>query len=223
MLTFTEDDLRELAGDEQFDRGLGLIDRVRDARELDDGQVVAVMDDGEPRETSLDVDTMESGCSCAETFCAHAVALGLWLLQMDDAPEALRPYLLGLDRETLADLLVEQAKADPGLLQLLSLMAVKASGDSIDTEAALRGIENLQLDEDLAAGDAEDYLGEAGQVVESLRQLVAAGFEDEAIPLVKRAVEVLDGSLGFLPDDIEDADECLTAATTLYARLVTGS
>src|SRR3546814_21041065 len=111
--------------------------------------VVARVEGSDTYRVQLWVDDGEFGysCSCpvgdAGDFCKHCVAVGLacdagGVAAGTDSDKELRGYLLSLDKETLATLLLAQAADDERLYRRLTLRAAQAN-DLPEAKAAWRG------------------------------------------------------------------------------------
>lgn len=140
---FSEEDLRQAAGDRSFGRGLDYLDAVDDL-EIGEDQVTATVYGTDAYEIVLIQadDGVTGECSCPHGqngfFCKHLVAAGLTVLrQADDVPQqreaaaakarALETWLGGLSREDLLRLVREQVHEDRGLRRRLELRAAAAT------------------------------------------------------------------------------------------------
>src|ERR1019366_3074549 len=127
---FGEADLRRVAGERSFGRGLGYLDAVGDL-ETGVDQVTATVYGTDAYEVVLDLDdggvTGESSCPHGQEgfFCKHLVAVGLTVLgQAGDVPaqrvaaaakaRSLESWLEGLSRDDLFTLVREQVRQDSG-------------------------------------------------------------------------------------------------------------
>ena len=90
--SFTEADLRGLAGPARFERGRELLDLVSDLYE-DEFSLCATVTDGKPHLAMVHhlVGPLSGECECPdgdpESFCEHSVAVGLCYLAEQDPPE----------------------------------------------------------------------------------------------------------------------------------------
>ncbi|MDT7724993.1 MAG: hypothetical protein QOI21_1569 [Actinomycetota bacterium] len=121
----------------------------------------------------------------------------------------LRPYLRSLDRETLAELVHQQAERDPELRQSLEARAMAAPGDLAEAHRL--------LDAAVTGGNFE-YATKVGSVLDTLQRLLDAGSRADLAPLARRTVddiiamlEQVDDASGVVADELDRAIE-------LYAR-----
>ncbi len=220
MLWFTEDDLRAAAGDGSFRRGREYVDAVGDLQPTALG-VRAAVRGKDVYEVWLgrDNDALTGECGCPYgvegNFCKHCVAVGLVLLASGaSAPDAdLETYLRSLDQRELVELLLEQAKRDPGLYRQLVLRAGSSGAPQV---AVLR----RQLDSALRVRGFVDagYATRAKDVVDTVRDLVDAGHAAEARPLARHAVELLAEAMGAVDDPAGAVSGVARRAVKLYAR-----
>jgi uncharacterized Zn finger protein len=142
---FSEADLRRVAGERSFGRGLGYLDAVGDL-EIGVDQVTATVYGTDAYEVVLDLGDggVTGECSCphgaAGFFCKHLVAVGLTVLgQAGDVPaqraaatakaRSLESWLEELSREDLLTLVCEQVHQDRDLRRRLELRAAAAGPD----------------------------------------------------------------------------------------------
>lgn len=95
MAWFTENDLRRLAGERSFDRGLKYQDAVGSIAQLPDGVVATVAGTDSYRVRLRDFDgRLGEDCSCPYgregAFCKHCVAIGLRILAAAPRTPSLR-------------------------------------------------------------------------------------------------------------------------------------
>jgi tetratricopeptide (TPR) repeat protein len=121
----------------------------------------------------------------------------------------LRPYLRSLDRETLAELVHQQAERDPELRQALEARAMAAPGDLAEAHRL--------LDAAVTGGNFE-YATKVGSVLDTLQRLLDAGSRADLAPLARRTVddiiamlEQVDDASGMVADELDRGIE-------LYAR-----
>ncbi|WP_190818836.1 SWIM zinc finger family protein [Saccharopolyspora pogona] len=197
MAWFTESDLRRLAGERSFDRGLGYQDAVGSIAELPDGVVASVAGTDSYRVRLRDLGGRLGGdCSCPYgregAFCKHCVAVGLRILAVAPRDAKLAPgsdvraFLETLDQSELVDLIWQQAQDDPALYQRLRLLAATTS-DQPDFSALRDQIDLLQT-------DWLDY--------------------DEAVAYADRTYGTLDALRRLLPDHATDVQSLLREVMT---------
>src|SRR6266536_3108137 len=189
---FSEEDLRRLAGERSFGRGLGYLDEVADL-EIGVDQVTATVYGTDAYEIvlTLDADSLTGECSCPHGqdgyFCKHLVAAGLTVLrQAGDIPRqrataeakarSLESWLEALPREDLLTLVRE----------LLDLRGGSRYGS-------------------IEYADAPTYSGQVDEVVAVLDGLIDGGHSAEAASIgghalsaVVEALEQADDSNGYI-------------------------
>lgn len=230
---FSDEDIRRLAGQKSYERGLGYADAVGDVDELPNG-VVATVHGTEPYGVRL-LDgggKLRGECSCPfgqdGAFCKHCVAVARALLA--DAPTEptprrratrrrkpdLRAHLASMDRANLVDLLLELAAEDPALHRRLSLLAA-TSGD-VDVTELRRLVNGLRGRGFLDYSGSFRYARKTGDVLDALDR-VATDHPGMAGPLyrlvithVTRTSEQADDSAGAIGDAAGRAVEGYAAA-----------
>jgi SWIM zinc finger len=142
---FTEQDLRDAADGQSFERGLGYLDAVSDL-DVTAEEIYAVVQGTGEYEVVLTMgeDGIEGDCDCPYgqegAFCKHCVAVGLTVLRHGRTLPAQRAaaaqkrdlldqWLEALPREDLLELLREQIGADRNLRRSLELRAATTHGD----------------------------------------------------------------------------------------------
>ena len=234
-MTFTEDDLRARAGDASFARGRTYLDAVADLEVTTDGVTATVYGGDAYRVTLADIDEGLSGtCDCPfgqdGNFCKHCVAVGLVVLGRElDLPRArsaaadrgrrLESWLETLSRDRLLTLLRERLAEDSGLRRRLE---VRAAAEQAEVDVAgLRGQIMSLLDTAPHAryghveyADVPGYTAQAGEAVEALRSLTAAGKAAQAAALAREAIgrvhsvyEQIDDSSGTVGEVAADLEE----------------
>lgn len=231
---FTEDELRESAGDRSFERGAGYLDAVSGLTVepgADRATVRAVVHGGAPYRVWLSVASrgaLVGRCSCpygAEgNFCKHCVAVGLTVLADGGLIEhvgmqrtrdgSVDAWLDALSPRELLALVREQAAIDPGLRKRLELRAIATEGDS----GSLRREMARMLDPTpftrygyMEYADVHAFADQARGAVPVLSDLVARGRAVDAVDLAREAVsrvealyEDADDSSGVLGDLVAD-------------------
>ncbi len=213
--------LRQVAGVRFYERGESYFadGAVRSLRRSEDGIAASVQgthryrvrlraEDGE-----LDYD-----CSCPVgrdgAFCKHCVAVGLaWHARREDAGEDadddrpelgeldLRRYLLGLDKEDLVALLVDQADEDERLHRRLALQAAQATpGTPADAAWKAAFSEAAGIDDYVGYRGAYDHARGIEEVVESLEGFLRAGEAERVIGLAEHGLAELEECLGSIDD-----------------------
>lgn len=154
----TEAKLAQLAGEKSFARGAGYFDAgaVADLVQTRDAIRAVVLGNEEHRVVLRPAGrALEWSCTCPlgeeGTFCKHAVAAGLaWLAREGEGGDdlgGLRAHLESENKESLIELLVEQAANDPELRARLEAAAlrrgppqdIKAMKDAVNQAFAVRG------------------------------------------------------------------------------------
>ncbi|NUT31798.1 MAG: hypothetical protein HOV79_01865 [Hamadaea sp.] len=201
MTWFTRRDLRDLAGDASFDRGLEYVDAVGDVRQLPDGVVASVDGSDRYRVRLRQRDGLDGDCSCPYgqegNFCKHCVAVGLRLLKRGRDGAAIpaqrrevdvRGYLEGLERSALVELVWAHAQEDAALYERITLAAA-TSGDPVDLDHLRRAVEDLQTGW-LDYIEVEEYAESAHRLVEAIGTL-GLDHPAEARTLLERSIDLL--------------------------------
>lgn len=195
----TETKMAKLAGERSYARGLAyfrngaVVDLVRMRNALK-----ARVQGSEEYRVSLRAAgrSLEWSCSCPlgeeGEFCKHAVAAGLaWLdggRSSGDELEALRSHLGSQSKETLIELVLEQASEDPQLRARLEAEALRnaapaepeALKEVVRRAFAVRGF--------VSYDDMRALLARAESVAGLLRDLLASGRAAQALELANYAV-----------------------------------
>ncbi|MFJ5633232.1 SWIM zinc finger domain-containing protein [Streptomyces goshikiensis] len=231
----TEAQLRAVAGERSYERGLGYVDAVYGI-EVGDGWIRASVRGTERYEVRLVPGRrgkLAGTCDCPYgqegNFCKHLVALGLALIgqQTDlsrgrksarDRARGLDAWLSGLSREELLALVREETAEDRQLRRRLELRAASARGDLAGIRSRVR--EMLDIGPFAQYGhveyaDARAYADQAGQAVSAVRSLTGSGRAADAMALAREAIGLLaaavesvddsDGRLGQTGSDLADA------------------
>ena len=121
----------------------------------------------------------------------------------------LRPYLRTLDRETLAELVHQQAERDPELRKSLEARAMAAPGDLAEAHRLL---------EAAVTGGNFEYATKVGSVLDTLQRLLDAGSRADLAPLARRTVDDIIGMLEQVDDSSGVVRDEFGRAVELYAR-----
>ncbi|MCI2423358.1 hypothetical protein MOQ72_38660 [Saccharopolyspora sp. K220] len=194
MAWFSKADLRVLAGDRSFERGLGYLAAVTNVGSLPDGVVGTVHGTASYRARLRNVGGSLAGtCSCPYgregAFCKHCVALGLRVLTTESESPAqatdMRAFLETLDRSALVDLIWQQAQDDAALYQRLLLFMAT---ESARPDSSVLGVQVDQLKVDwINYGDEDAYAANATAVLDALGRLIPTRSE-VVQPLLRRAL-----------------------------------
>jgi len=228
--TFTEQDLRQAAGERSFDRGLGYLDSVSEL-EITADEITARVWGTDEYEVVLTMGEhgVVGGCDCpygAEgAFCKHCVAVGLTVLRHGrglptqrrtaaDKQAVLDRWLEAQPKERLLELLRDQIHADRDLRRRLQMRAAEAEADPAGIRAGLMDLLDPSPYADrhgfLGYRDVSRYTdaaGEATTVIESLLDrdpAAAVALASAAIETVGAVLEQADdssGSIGMLLEE----------------------
>ena len=148
-------------------------------------------------------------------FCKHSLALGpAWHAggESDDAsdtegPESafgeveIRAYLLGMDKEQLESILLDQAAANERLHRWLMIRAAQAARGPAKLSVWKKALHDaLALDGFVHDRETRDYATDVGEVVESLEDLLLAGRADSVIRLAEHGLTEVERSLDHIDD-----------------------
>jgi uncharacterized Zn finger protein len=235
---FGQADLWQLAGRDAYERGEHYVDAVMDLRDVPDG-VRAIVQGSELYQVQLGWagGKLVGDCSCpagsTAPFCEHCVAVGLVLIDeaesedaegdADDAAEPLseddlREYLESLDHEALVDLLCEHADSDDTLHLKLTM---RAAGDRETPDMAVlrRQIySSLRTRSPLSYEGGLDYASRAGNIVEALDDLLAAGHAAEVVPLAKQVIDLVAKAMDRADDSAEEIGSVYNQAVDVHKR-----
>ena len=195
----TKASLAKLAGEKSFARGAGYFDAgaVTDLLQTRDAIRATVVGNDDYRVTLKPAGrTLDWSCTCPlgeeGTFCKHAVAAGLaWLARegkSGDDLAGLRAHLESESKESLAEILVEQAANDPELRARLESAAlrrgppqdVKSMKDAVNKAFAVRGFVDHQ--------HMRAFIARADGVAHLLRELLRNKRTAEAVELASYAM-----------------------------------
>ncbi|MGW5781935.1 SWIM zinc finger family protein [Streptomyces sp. NPDC003863] len=233
-LSFTEKDLRRLAGARSFERGLGYLSAVS-RLEVGDEAFTATVDGSDAYEVEL-TENEDGGltgwCDCPYgqegNFCKHCVAVGLTVLgQAEAVPQQrsaaasrtrlLDAWLESRSREELLTLVREQLADDRDLRRRLELRAA-AAGE--DTGMVRERILSLLDTRPFARygyveyADAHAYGRQAAEAVTALRALTASGRSADAMEVAREALQALGRAYG----EVDDSDGLLGDVATGLAE-----
>jgi len=211
---FGQSDLWQLAGQRSYERGEQYIGAVMDLRDVRDG-VRATVQGSESYQVQLSWADGElvGDCSCPTgvegAFCKHCVAVGLVLIDeaergdsgdSDDSvdgegavplsDDALRDYLESLDHGALVELLFEHAASDD-TLHLKLVLRVAGDRDNPDIEMLRRQIySSLRTRGPLSYEGGLDYADRASDILDTLEDLIEAGYAAAIVPLAQQVVDL---------------------------------
>lgn len=216
--------LRRVAGDRFFGRGEAYFAQgaVRSLRPSDGGVKAAVQGTRRYR-VHLWMEDGDLGydCSCPVgrdgAFCKHCVAVGLaWHAEGADGGEGLgddgspvitegnvREYLLGLDKEELVSLLLDQADEDERLHRRLMVRAAHATPGTADHSVWKEALaQALDTGDFVSYQGAYDYMTGIEEVIESLEDLLRAGQARSVVQLAEYGLDEVEECL----DHVDDSD-----------------
>jgi uncharacterized Zn finger protein len=208
----TRDALRRLAGGRSFERGEDyfatgqVISLVEHA-----GKLTATVQGSEDYRVKLSVrdGALDYDCTCPmgadSAFCKHCVAVGLaWLanalgkspmqsaeaadtpvVTLDDA----RAWLAKQDKTKLVEMLLDQATSDAHLRERLLLQAAKAAGQGASIATIRKAMDRATRTGGFVDNRAaRDFSLGIDQVVDSIADLLKAGYAAEVIELTEHAL-----------------------------------
>jgi len=224
----TEADIRELADDLSFERGMdyymhdAIQEPVRQGSELRGECYGSRSEPYQVRVLLGERGIVAAHCTCPRGgFCKHIVALLLNYIRRPDAFRDVPPLeamLASLTRDDLVGLVETMVRREPSLLALVETRASMPAGSSVDVTTLRRQIWRALRHEDLSdaeedlrdllrmAGDlsqSEDWLG-AGTVYQEVLGALATCYDAE--------MQAMDGegALAAIADDCVDGlEECL--------------
>jgi uncharacterized Zn finger protein len=219
-LTFTEADIKRVAGDKSFERGLGYLHAVEDL-EIDAAEITAsVYGTIEYRVCLAFGDEQLTGdCSCPYGqegfFCKHCVAVAMCVLKMGDdeqleamqaGRQAVESWLESLSKQELLAELLALLREDRDLRRRLELRAASANADAVTVRRAVR--ELIMSRRGYAEYiEASTYACDVHKAAAAIDDLIEAGGAQDAIEIAREAIglftealQYVDESSGWLGD-----------------------
>ena len=211
--------LRALAWQRSFERGAGYaadgrVKRLKVERE----EATATVRGTQPYRVRLWIEDGESAFSCTcpvgadGLFCKHCVAVGLVMHEAATGARAhparrrravdhVRAYLEGQDKARLIDLVMAQADDDELLRGRLEVEAARARGAAADLKDYRRIIRQVIAPRGFVDyRSMYDYARAVDDLVDSLSDLLAAGFGTQVIDLSEHALACLEDASGNVDD-----------------------
>ncbi len=233
--TFSPSAVRERSDPASFLRGVVYADDGRvEQLSASGGRVEGTVRGSLPYEVALWVDGNGPGWSCTcpagedGTFCKHCVALALarqpdlleQILDLDAAnpgdEATLRAYVGGMDAERLAELLLEQAKADWRLRERLLAEAAAAAGATIDLAAWRHRLEaEFETGDFVEYAEAASWAHDVHGVLNALAELLDLGHADAVVVLAEHAWRLAENAIDF----VDDSDGWLTGISAQLGEL----
>lgn len=213
--------LLSLAGTRSFERGETYFAEgaVRSVRRDGDG-IKAVVRGTHSYRVHLWVEDGElcHDCTCPVgldgTFCKHCVAAGLaW--QADDSGETddngtptiaapdLRTYLMGLDKDALVSMLLDQADEDERLYRRLSIRAASSATGAPDPSVWKEALDDAAASDGFVPyREAYDYASGIDDVIDTLDDQLRDGRAENVIELAEYGLDALEKCL----EQVDDSD-----------------
>lgn len=213
--------LRRLAGPRSFERGEAYFEDGRAGRLVEDkGRITAFVHGSSKYRVKLwnEDGGLEYECSCPVgqdgDFCKHCVAVGLtWLAGNDGKGKSahssgskvtfkdIRSYLLTQDKETLAEMILDQAAADERLRNKLLLQAAGSKKEGINLTAYRQAIDNaVNPDGYVGYYEMYDYSQGIDEVVSSVSELLKNGKAAGVIELCEYALRKVEKAINHVDD-----------------------
>jgi tetratricopeptide (TPR) repeat protein len=175
-------------------------------------------------------------CDCpigtGDNFCKHCVAVAVvWLekgdLLVDNPIEQARPtvtmehvsaYLRSIDRDALVDMLVDQIHKDAGLREELFLRVARSTESGPDIGTYRKAIDHIVPHSYVEYAESYDWSISISRVLDSLNDLIDAGYARDAMGLIEYAVAELDKAVDQIDDSNGYVGEELVRIPHLYLR-----
>jgi len=208
----THNALRELAGARSFERGEDYFDGGQVTSLVEHGgKLIAEVQGSEEYRVELSVrgGELEYDCTCpmgdGGAFCKHCVAAGLaWLanspgrtsprksktaetpvVTLDDA----RQWLAKQEKSKLVEMLLDQAATDSHLREQLLLEAAKSAGKGVNVAAIRQALNRATRTGGFVNyRDSHNFSSGIDRVVDSIADLLKAGYAREVIELIEDAL-----------------------------------
>lgn len=221
MQEITDQLLIRLAGEAAYQRGLGYYREGRVGPLRHKGKsIIAEVDGSETYQVRLKHTSkvFEGVCDCPASegvdFCKHCVATALVYrdalqqerqLQGSKAKDRLPTYLMGMSKEALVELLMEQLKNDRDTLAQLTIKADLAAGKLNDRTIKKQITAATPLNRNLFRyAQVRSYFARLEAVLDSLDNVIlglppaeALAVIDYAFDRIERALHTIDDSGGF--------------------------
>jgi uncharacterized Zn finger protein len=208
---FTEADIKRVAGDKSFERGLDYLHAVEDL-EIGDAEITASVYGNTEYQVCLlfGDEGLTGGCTCPYGregfFCKHCVAVAMCVLKMGDDQQreatragrrALESWLESLSREALLAELLALLREDRDLRRRLELRAASANADAVTVRRAVR---ELIMPRRSSAEylEAAAYADDVHQAAVALGDLIDAGGAADAIEITREAIDLLTEALQYV-------------------------
>jgi uncharacterized Zn finger protein len=221
-LAFTEADIKRVAGDKSFERGLDYLHAVADL-EIAGAEITAsVYGNTEYRVCLAFGDERLTGdCTCPYGregfFCKHCVAVAMCVLKMgDELPrhmaatqagrQGLESWLDSLSKQELRAELLALLREDRDLRRRLELRAASANADAATVRRAVRELimprrgSAEHIDAATYADDVHQAAAAIGDLIDAGGAADAIGITREVIDLFTEALQHVDQSSGWLSD-----------------------
>jgi uncharacterized Zn finger protein len=225
---FTEADIKRVAGDKSFERGLDYLHAVEDL-EIGGAEITAsVYGNSEYRVCLAFGDERLTGdCTCPYGregfFCKHCVAVAMCVLKMgDDLPrqmdamragrQALESWLESLSKQELLAEVLALLREDRDLRRRLELRAASANADAATVRRAVR---ELIMPRRSSAEyiEAATYAVDVHKAAAAIGDLIDAGGAQDAIEITREAIDLLTEALQYVDESSswlgDAADELL--------------
>jgi uncharacterized Zn finger protein len=208
----TRDALLRLAGARSFERGEDYFESGQVTSVVEHGgKLTAIVQGSEDYRVELSVrgGAIDYDCSCPMggdgAFCKHCVAAGLaWLANSSEntatrkkkAPDTpvvtlddAREWLVKQQKSKLIEMLLDQAAADAPLRERLLMQAAKTAGKGANVTAVRQELDRVTRTGGFVDYRASyDFSSRIDQVVNSIAELIEAGYAEEVIELTEHAL-----------------------------------
>jgi uncharacterized Zn finger protein len=228
--------LRRLAGTRSYERGVGYHDQGRVLSPTEyNGLIAAKVRGTQDYAVKLWVEDgrVQHSCTCPMgddgAFCKHCVAVALELVEgkrsgtspraakttvtMDDV----RAHLAHQDRDSLVELLMEQALEHADLRRRLLMQAAKESPKGLDLGPFYAAIDDAVLVTGFVDyREAHAYVSGINRVVSSLRDLLTEERATQAMEVVEYAISKVEEAMGSVDDSDGDMGSVLCDLQELH-------
>jgi uncharacterized Zn finger protein len=211
---FTEADLRHLAGNRSFERGVDYLDLVTDL-DVAANEITATVRGSYDYAVLLETGSgrLSGDCSCPYgqegNFCKHCVAVGLVVLRAgEDLPLAVaatRASKTAVDHwlESLskAELLTELRALLDDDLDLRRSFELRAAAASADAVLVRQVVTDLVVPQDyISYREAGQYANGVYAAAAAISRLTETGAAEAAIQIAREAIGLLNDAFGYIDD-----------------------
>lgn len=216
--------LKQMAGPVYFERGERYFNSrlVKGLVEFEDEDRITAWVRGTKKydvNLRIEYSGLSHSCTCPlgqnGEFCKHCVAVGLeWLDQHDEYAKKgqkskkvkvnfgdIRDYLSAQEKQSLVEIILDQAIKDDRLRQQLLTRTARASAKGLDLDTFRAAIDYaLEIDGFVDYRSTYDYACGINDTIDSIEDLLREGYASEVIELAEYALAAVEGAISYFDD-----------------------